>query len=1308
MSLFGLGIIGLTLPSLVSQNYARLGLSKPPITQSVIAKTMLLRISVTDSLQDMRIISPLYTIITHMFYHKDLSHWFSNIYALVVLTSGTESTLQSLLSMAFTFFGGGIGGVLGHIVYATVVTRRNAAANENLRSIDKAQDSFAAGIKWGVGFITGNPNATAIELPKISSFFRERTCIVCGASAGVYALMGAECVRLSIRLYAELNKLARINRRPYLDNLAIHERKLVHSNIVSILTVAIGHAVAIGSQVVAVSGLIGQAKSNDGYSIISPATQPTNSVPFLNIDETVGYAAHLGLNQKQMDKIDRAIQKADTLLSRGNQSLAYQCYFKAIQLIADHMLQNTTFEASADPESETQTRRHKIKNTVVAKPKDSQRLFGLAHLWLVSVPDDSFQKKNSFTEVEDIVEGSVNTEDFDSDYDEENDEDDDESVDEESLCGVDDTISDSHEGRSVEITATPPDLAATANSTIALEADNQSITIAALPIPTLMQDTPVLPQKNLPNTTTATLQLNSPAISNGIMMAISNSQQSGSKRSEKSNSTSGILEQSDFRQQRLSHPRSLCNSVRSTVRLSILALNTTNTPSSAASSQPTSPELSAFSPSVTFADTNEYILDHEFTATTASSGVSGVPNVPLPVFNHSNLVIVTQEAKPIKEQTQTIIGPSIIDKQEKEEITEARNINAFIKSPEHDNTDKPLKKPPAEKLPYIPLIPTSPLQHQHTHIVQSYSRCVQELERINSSRTTSGQQALQTLSVVRRLMETTTLLKNKQAQVAGEISQWNSKEFLDIAPKLLAINIHLCDWDLFSTLITIDDLMVYSAATIPNNATFFGGGSDEQILPPLPRSFKSCIDFSIFISRLVSSTILTAASKTLSPSPYANNTPNKATVSNFLSPKPHVLSSSASSASLSSLLSTTSSLASTTATIAVILPENSTATVKTISQWLQVLAILHFLRNYQSMYAIVSGFRHPAVANVLFSTPTTTITTATNQQSQSQTIWSKIPPKLRLIFENASTIVSTTTANDSAYRRATNSTARTPLVPLLGVFLDDLKKHRTSLSSSSSLAVTRFVALQGDFERWKCATNSADGLCAAAAAEATSTESCYTKEKSDRNAGVLHWILSREWVGEERLWEMSLVATAASGGGVVFGEEALLIDVDGEKKIKQRLNFGSGSKIFGKLIKKATTGHKIGGSSSGVLEDDGGLVLSSSASIMSSLTGSALLFSHDDRDLNDHVYEEYYKNLDAAAAAAASAGAFTSVGVAQTANGDAAKFESRQADFQISPHSSTSSISSTMTTPTPTPVPSADEKLSIDNLRARLEMLKRK
>ncbi|KAI8614708.1 hypothetical protein BC830DRAFT_1126072 [Chytriomyces sp. MP71] len=304
MSTFATIIVGLTLPSLISQNSWRLGLDRPPLTPNFVNKSMLLRIGVTDSLQDMRILSPMYTLITHMFHHKDVGHWLSNMYALVVVTASMRSThknnLSSILYQSFLFFGGGVSGVFSHATYATL--KRRQQAQPIATSLADTSTSIVDSLNWGLRALTGNQDINLHASINVNSLFKERSLLLCGSSAGVYALMGAEFVSLSVQLYAELKRLARLQRRPYLDSVGIAERKRIQNNIVGILSVAIGHVVAIASQVFAVSGLL---QGGDGVVVRTPdgsyAHHGGNSTAdgvgqqqLWQIDESIGYAAHLG------------------------------------------------------------------------------------------------------------------------------------------------------------------------------------------------------------------------------------------------------------------------------------------------------------------------------------------------------------------------------------------------------------------------------------------------------------------------------------------------------------------------------------------------------------------------------------------------------------------------------------------------------------------------------------------------------------------------------------------------------------------------------------------------------------------------------------------------------------------------------------------------------------------------------------------------------------------------------------------------------------------------------------------------------
>ncbi|KAJ3282086.1 hypothetical protein HDU79_010182 [Rhizoclosmatium sp. JEL0117] len=277
---FVLGVLGLTLPSLISQNYHELGLASPPLSPGFISKSMLLRIAVTPSLADVRVVSPLYTLVTHAFHHRDVRHWASNAYALAVV--GTSDTTPGFVSTFATFFGGVLGGVVGQAAWATLLLRpRDQLQPSKLGTFADLADSLASAVR-----------ATIASVSDALPFLREQHFVLCGMSAGVYALMGAECVALAVRLTANLRALARLQNRPYRDAAANAEIRRLKDAIVGILSTAIGHAVALGSQVIAVASLWPQPQQPQPFALIQQQQQQSQS-PFV-FDESVGYAAHLG------------------------------------------------------------------------------------------------------------------------------------------------------------------------------------------------------------------------------------------------------------------------------------------------------------------------------------------------------------------------------------------------------------------------------------------------------------------------------------------------------------------------------------------------------------------------------------------------------------------------------------------------------------------------------------------------------------------------------------------------------------------------------------------------------------------------------------------------------------------------------------------------------------------------------------------------------------------------------------------------------------------------------------------------------
>ncbi|KAJ3409779.1 hypothetical protein CcCBS67573_g00796 [Chytriomyces confervae] len=673
--------------------------------------------------------------------------------------------------------------------------------------------------------------------------------------------------------------------------------------------------------------------------------------------------------------IDERISRADNHLARGDLRKAYLAYLRAIRDIVTLLINDTRFDETPTPASP------RCKNSVVLKPADSDRLFGLAHL--------------CFTEAEDIANGDINFDD------------------------LDDPSDDSGESSD--------------DSTASLDLQN------AQPNQT-SRDQPAK----------STNESSEPVIENSYPI----SSRRHSNASSISNPAS-FSPFSDFRQTRLSRPRSIRNSVKNSVRLSILALG---------------------HQSDAFQEKDEH-------AETLTAETEGFENPAL-----------SADLRPAD------LGLVVKGSLEQRDFAESSQVS--IDS-------------------YVPLIPTSPLQHQHTHMLQSYSRCVQDLERLNTSTTISNAQALQTLTLVRRLMETTTLLKNKITSVSTEIAEASTKHVLDFSPRQLAVNITLCDWDMFSSLISLKDLLQFTTKSVSGTSI-------------LPRSFRACMDLSIFISRLVMTSILTPSTTSHGQSSAIKTHSKRASVGSF-GATTTVASNSNSHAANGASLSASHQHAA-----------------KVISHWIQTLPILHSLRNYQSLHAVWKALSHPCIKRL-------------------HSAWALVNKKTRALLVQVDALFESSNGPPSlqfsAYR-AQVAHAMSPLIPLLGLFVDDLKANGQDAGS--------FAQLQGCLENWRSVSNRGTAGTSVvksflqSGGESDTVRSgggggggnrAYADEAKEQSPQVLHWILSRGWVQESVLWDMSLDLEADGGGG---GQNLLSSPVAGGSKTLFSKLKGFGKNVTGK------------------------------------------------------------------------------------------------------------------------------------------------
>ncbi|KAJ3103044.1 hypothetical protein HDU97_010400 [Phlyctochytrium planicorne] len=405
-----------------------------------------------------------------------------------------------------------------------------------------------------------------------------------------------------------------------------------------------------------------------------------------------------------MNPVDIAISQADSLLSRRrNPHAAFLNYLYAIRLILDHMISQTTFKANDAESSDAGQQQPPFKNQVVSKPMDSERLFGLAHL--------------CFTEVEDIVNGEMNTDDLDGDDEEDEDEDEDSG-------DTDDDI------RKLVDTMRP----------LGLE-----------PVPSPPVEKPTIVEPVAPMTVPEPARPELPP---------------------RTSSVTSVSTKRDFREQRLTKTRSVKNAVRNSVRMSMLAFGV---------------------------DSGER-KGGEGMASSKRIAYQKAPNLQKRLFA-LNPLAKNSDASASK-KTETI---------------------------EPDPYDH-----------YLPLIPSSPLLVQHSRLSAEYAKATAELKRLNSRDNIHDPQS--TLAMVRRLLETTQLLKNKIEQISKMFTTLSSITILEFTPRAVAIHLTLLDWHLFSRGGVTAEEVVLGFARNPRDKT--------------PAPLRSVLDFSLFVSRIVQVTIV--------------------------------------------------------------------------------------------------------------------------------------------------------------------------------------------------------------------------------------------------------------------------------------------------------------------------------------------------------------------------------------------------------------------------------------------------------------------
>ncbi|KAJ3057526.1 hypothetical protein HK102_011048, partial [Quaeritorhiza haematococci] len=111
---------------------------------------------------------------------------------------------------------------------------------------------------------------------------------------------------------------------------------------------------------------------------------------------------------------------------------------------------------------------------------------------------------------------------------------------------------------------------------------------------------------------------------------------------------------------------------------------------------------------------------------------------------------------------------------------------------------------------YLPLIPTSPLVHQHHQMSQQYNSSCERLKEMQNIRGPVFESSAN-LAQVRRLVENISVLRDRISNVSLQINQAAAKTLMDFNPKALALQLTVYDKGMLG-FVVIPDLVQWAAS----------------------------------------------------------------------------------------------------------------------------------------------------------------------------------------------------------------------------------------------------------------------------------------------------------------------------------------------------------------------------------------------------------------------------------------------------------------------------------------------------------------
>ncbi|KND03838.1 uncharacterized protein SPPG_01294 [Spizellomyces punctatus DAOM BR117] len=480
-----------------------------------------------------------------------------------------------------------------------------------------------------------------------------------------------------------------------------------------------------------------------------------------------------------MSNIDFTIADADRHLAQLDLQAAFHSYLQAVSLIIAHLAKETVFSANGET---TENGDRKFKNVATTLPDDAERLFGLAHL--------------CFTEAEDIMFGTVSVDDLEP-YDEH-----------------DDASIHQPEGDESERASPPKDF--------------------------------------------REHRLSRPRSIRSVESSIKRSSTWNSYRSSLARALGSSNPSEERLAQRNATPDASSWLLGDTNRAtsppppfdadSIHALK--QSASSIPQQQPSAP--GATSPP-------RESLIWQFPSVPSQGKANDTQQVPhgfnASVQNDITPYAPSSPSAPPPRESLIWHFPSVPREQAKAKSSPLGSPNNANLPTSPSTPQSPMPPPPAplshsssaasvtSQSPansYLPMIPTSPLIYQHRILSDQYNTACSQLQVLENTQHTGRpySQTAGTLSQIRRLVETSSVAKNRLVSLNAIISEWGNRKLVDVSADDLGKAILCFDVDMFRGIKAVD-LLGYATS---------GGSASDAI--------RRAQDFAHFLYRTVQSTIL--------------------------------------------------------------------------------------------------------------------------------------------------------------------------------------------------------------------------------------------------------------------------------------------------------------------------------------------------------------------------------------------------------------------------------------------------------------------